>query len=561
MPKSSAGLAVAAEIPVAPLARFAIAPENPRSIRPKESIEALAANLKANGQLSAVICYEEKGKLWITVGGTRYLAAPAAGLPGLAYDVRAKAQAIDAGLAEQEGHAPLHPADQAAAFAADLVRLNPADDADRRLCIIKIANKVGKTSRFVEQRLAIAELHKPILAALRTDKITVHVAEAWANADVERQEDLWKGLSAERREILEARDIKELIDKADLADNDRLVKFVGKDAIAAAGGAFRQDLFEIEERYSWEKSAKGHVERKIVQKLAREKLAAARERLEKEGWGEVDTTLTLYRSWQLKKGVECKTKAQKAKRGVRISIGETGKLIYERGLPLKAAKAKASGVVVVDRDHAAEEKAREAHQRITGIACHVVGRAFFGRVSVALAALLAAMSRSLLQEISTHEPDLFDMGLYTNNEAPFGLSSDVGWKQTRAELVKLLKPHKGDLETFIHDKMNDDDRGRLLAFLVASLIDLNDSPEHPDKAARAQLATLGRLAGAAPAGHTAPKVADALASPLMRELLGLPALAVKVESNIAGFDTEAAAAGVKKAMKKAAAKKPAKRAA
>jgi ParB family chromosome partitioning protein len=150
---------------------FVIAKENPRTIRRPEDVEALAQNITAHGVLEPLVVYLEGGKCHVTVGGTRLLAAQKAGIPELPYTQLPKEAAIAAGLAEQEGHTPLHPADQARAYAAELDRLAGDGPIARDAAIRTIANRVGRTPRFVEQRLALAALHPPILKALREDKI------------------------------------------------------------------------------------------------------------------------------------------------------------------------------------------------------------------------------------------------------------------------------------------------------------------------------------------------------------------------------------------------------
>lgn len=499
-------------IPVAPLSQFAIAPENPRTIRPAEAIKALAENLAANGVLAPVICYEEGGKLQITCGGTRYLAAKQAGLVHLPYDRQDKARAIEAGLAEQEGHAPLHPADQAVAFAAELERAGEdpaAAIAAKSARINVIANRVGRTFRFVEQRLALATLHPPILQALRENKITVHQAEAWANADRDRQADLWKR-EGKRAAIHDARSIKKLIDKADLADNDRLVKFVGEAAYKAAGGGVRQDLFSVALE-PWDKAAKakGHLDRKLVLKLAREKLAAAKARTEKEGWGHVETTLSPSRHWS--SGKACKTAAERAKHAVEISIDHAGKLAYHRGLPLPGTPAKdgKKAAAQVVRNDKAEQQARDAHKRTLATACEIVGRSLHSAPRIALAVLAAQLARDEFREEFRktgrgRDGTVVAVGSSKwRSEKPIAMASDKAWAAIRAGWIEKLLPHVPDnLERALVFDFSDHDVTALIAYCVGAAIDIDErrsapagwEPDRPDKPARAHLLRLATLA-------------------------------------------------------------------
>jgi len=514
-------------IDVAPLSRFKIAPENPRTDRRKEDIADRAASMKAEGQLMPVICYAETqgGVEWlmITAGGTRFCAAPAAGLSVLWYERKSKEDAIRAGLVEQESSTPLSPADQARAYAAELDRLNGDGPLTRDAAVETIAARVGKTARFVAQRLALAGLFPPILEALAKGGISVKQAEAWANAPVERQQQLWLNKS---NHDADPDDVKRMVDKADLADTDRLAKFVGADAYKAAGGAVRQDLFDID-LPDWEKrkAGGGRLDKDLVQKLAREKLAEAKKKLEAEGWGEVKTTLGVSHSGYSEKA-KPKTKEERAKYRAEISIDHNGKLEIVRGLRIKTKEAtekKASSSASNWNDPVVKAQ-REEHSAVTDVATQIVGRAFFGKVSVALAALLAALSRETFRELQLFHGGLFDLSLYSSSLTPRGLSSDAGYKAKRAELVRLLKPHKADLETFIHDVMTDDQRGMLLAFLVSELMSLNEGmPDDVDLEGRRQLATLGRLAGANPASHgnaVPAALAKIVTSPLVSELTG-----------------------------------------
>jgi hypothetical protein len=534
MARSAAALKPAlvadANIPIAPLTSFAIAPENPRTIRPQDTIDALAANLAANGVLTAVICYEEKGKLWITCGGTRYLAAKQQKLAGLPYDRRDKAKAIEAGLAEQVGHAPLHPADEAVAFAAELdrrvgkMRSHAATEwqEDRAAGIRDIANRVGRTPRFVEQRLALATLHPPILQALRENRITVHQAEAWANADVERQEEIWRR-DGKRAHELDARTVKHLIDKADLADTDRLARYVGEEAYKAAGGAVRQDLFSIETGPTYgRKQPTGHLDRKLVQKLAREKLAKARAKLEAEGWGEVVATLAVSHAGYGPKGKPT-TKAGRAKYRAEVSIDHNGKVSIVRGLRLKkssAADADDDGPSEADVRNTAEAIAkRDEVNRTCEVAEQIVGRSLRNLPAVALAGLLAALTRVLI--LRTYGENLLNFDAWAKRRQLYGLASDDASGKWTDDMFELMEAHEKDLERFIALEMSDKSRGDLLALLVTMLISLDDAAKPVPGSSAEQLATLGELAGVDLNAHLTDHSADKVDLPLLRQLVGL----------------------------------------
>ncbi len=523
MARSAAALKPAlvadATIPVAPLANFVIAKENPRTIRPREAIDALAANLAANGVLTPVICYEEGGKLHITCGGTRFLAAKQANLDGLPYDRRTSIKAIEAGLAEQEGHAPLHPADQARAFEAELTRECGRGTAQRDDVIRRIANRVGRTERFVEQRLRLASLHPPILKALREDVITVHQAEAWANADPDRQEELWRS-KGKRAGELDPVVVKHLIDQLDIAATNRLAKFVGEADYRAAGGVIRQDLFAID---GVDKPV-GHLDPELVKKLARVKLAVARKKLEAEGWGEVKATLAVSHMGYGEKA-KPKTKEARARYGAHVSIDHNGKLVTVRGLRIKKVEKPDAGAKniqpVNDWNSPEARKAREDHERALETAAQIVGRELFSHTSIALAVVMAAMARATFpRELGDGYGDLVSFDTYGGIDALHGLSSDKAWTDTHADLLKMLKPQAKRLEAFIANDIDDATRGRLLAYMVAKNFEVAESRNDPNERARETLAAVGRMVGAKVQRHMTAQLAPKCDVALISELIG-----------------------------------------
>lgn len=513
------------------ISNFRIAPENPRTIRPKASIESLAQNLAAEGQLQPVICYrEDKDDIawrYITVGGTRLLAAQHAGIPALWFEELPKEAAIRAGLAEQEGHTVLHPADQARAYAAELERLNGEGPLVREAAIETLAKRVGKTPRFVAQRLALAALHPPILAALAEDLISVKQAEAWANADVERQAELWaKDPKRAASDHYDAREIKDMIDKADVGEADRLAKFVGEDAYKAAGGMVRQDLFDVDlEPWEAKRAAKGHLDRALIQKLAKEKLAKAKEKLEAEGWGEVKTTLGRSTAMYTEQA-KPKTKAERAKYRAEISIDDKGKLVTVRGLRIKTQEATGKPAAPTPEKLQQDKRARDEREATAQVAEQIVGRTMRNRPGVALAALLAALTRQLI--LGRYYAGLLDMDVNSRGRNFHGLASDDVAEKWVSTIKKRVAGHLGDMEEFIANEMSDSERGDLLSLLVVMLMDLGSGDEI-DVDNKQQLGALSRLAGVDLDSHLTDTVADKVDMTLLRELVGLEAPKAKAK--------------------------------
>jgi ParB/RepB/Spo0J family partition protein len=523
-------LAAEAQIPVAPLDRFAIAPENPRKVRSEDAMHELAASLASSGVITAVICYDEGGKLQITAGGTRLLAARHARLDGLPYDLRTKDEAITAGLVEQEGHHPLHAADQAEAYAAELVRFAERQEADaldrsetRTVAVLKVANSVGRTVRFVEQRLALAALHPPILKALRENKLGLDQASAWANAPAERQAEVWKEFGA-RALRLDTRGIRSALDKADLAENDRLVKFAGKDRYAQQGGMIRQDLFPIGVTGEIDLAAKPaeHYDREAVKRAAKDRLEAEANKYRAQGWGFVLTKAgsVVGAPSGYTVGKPCTTKDQKAKAGVSLSVGYDGKLVVQLHLRKQAEKKPAAAKTSAKDEAAAAQRAET--ERATTIATQIVGRSMLTSPSVAQALLINAMACDTFDELRGEGTELIELNLWNRDRDPQGLTTDDAWSREWAQYVVDLQPHRDDLVTFLLEKYTQAERDRLLAFLVAANLRL------PYWVADGKHSSARELAGLAnhcditsPEAYATDATRETIASSFFRQLVGL----------------------------------------
>jgi ParB/RepB/Spo0J family partition protein len=510
---------------------FVIAKENPRSIRRPEDVASLAQNIAAHGILEPLVAYREHGKFHVTVGGTRLLAAKTANLSELPYTELSKEAAIAAGLAEQEGHTPLHAADQARAYAAELSRLNGDGPITREAAIETIANRVGRTPRFVAQRLALASLHPPILKALGEDKITLPIAAAWANAPLDRQEKAW-GSSHMLRDV---RAIKSALAKGRLGADADLVKFVTLKAYKDAGGELQNDLFAFASDYGREadllsdtgKSAGVFIaDSGLINRLAREKLERAAKLRAKEGWGFIETGLGEFPSKKFERAGEPKTKEARAKVGLWISIDRYEHKI--KATPIrklepvaeakggKAAASKGSG-----KDYAAEEKARRAHNRTLKAAASLVGRSVTGGTpGLALAIIVASLASEVLELDREADAVSINPGRGADN---IGLASDAAHEVERKYWQKTLQPHVSELEAYFL-KRPAGDIERLLQFIVAETIWLHEwnyqKPAAHEKAKRAHLKQLAGLVTIDIDAHRTPKVADVLDSPLLRELVG-----------------------------------------
>src|SRR3546814_6682994 len=84
----------------------------------------------------------------------------------------------EASLAENFQRVPMNPADECVAFKHYIDRGATAED---------LATRFGITTRFVEQRVSLAELARPVFEELAAREIPLGVAQAYAvTPDVER---------------------------------------------------------------------------------------------------------------------------------------------------------------------------------------------------------------------------------------------------------------------------------------------------------------------------------------------------------------------------------------
>ncbi len=175
---------------------------------------------------------------------------------------------VEASLTENFQRVPMNPADECTAFNFLIQKGMTAED---------VAKRQGVTTRFVEQRVRLAELAPSVFQALAAGEITLGVAQAYAvTSDVDRQARVFTQMSTSyygdnpdniRRAIL----------NGSVKANDAKARFVGRDAYVAAGGRIEGDLFATEGDENW-------IDVDLLEDLAGKKLeAAAAELAQSEG--------------------------------------------------------------------------------------------------------------------------------------------------------------------------------------------------------------------------------------------------------------------------------------
>lgn len=253
------------------------------NVRPRdEDVAELVASIRAHGLLQPLVGRDRgDGKVEIVDGNRRLKAMQLIDAADDAADVstiewvhvvlrpsEAEADAFEISLAANVLRKPLHPVREYEAF-ADLVEKGKDKQA--------IADHFGIGLRAVEQRLALGRLHEDVRAAWLEGRITGEAARAFTlAAPAEQAAYLAKVQHDWQRN---ARSIRQAFTADTMEADHTTALFVGREAYAAAGGAFVSDLFT--DRPDFADAA-------LVVRLADEKLASEAKRiLEEEGWGEV----------------------------------------------------------------------------------------------------------------------------------------------------------------------------------------------------------------------------------------------------------------------------------
>lgn len=241
---------LATSIEMVPFRQLRRAPENVRRHRPDEDIMSLADDIAAHGLLQSLIGYKAQHPLgggalfaWIAGGGRRLQALQLLVDEGrLSFDVlipvliRPQEEAVEISLSENLAKRDMNPVDECNGFAA-LMEIGNIDEAG-------LAKRFGFSERYVKQRLRLATLADPILAALGDRKITIDAAMAYAtSSDVELQKKIFAVQEKSGHDRHGAARIRSAYSTAQLTTKSALYVFVGADRYEQDGGGYEDDLF------------------------------------------------------------------------------------------------------------------------------------------------------------------------------------------------------------------------------------------------------------------------------------------------------------------------------
>lgn len=493
-----------------PIELFKVAPENPRAHRKEvEDLGSLAPLVRKYGVVNPVICYLEGKTLWVTAGRRRLAAASDVGAEELPHRRYPKDIAIQLGLAEQEGHRPLHVADQARAWA---LRLRQGGNA------VEIANDFGVTELTVRQRARLGDMHAPILDALGANRIDLAVAKAFANAEPDQQISLWKkfGRGGDRLHI-QVWQLREAINQKKISATDSIARFVSEKAYVEAGGRIQQDLFNTQAHRDDDDSAglTYWLDPAIAEKLADEKFAEKIEELKKAGWGFVmrddgDAWRTLEYSQAPK------TMAERKKFGLVLALDGNGKIATQVGKRIRTTAGKrlddAPAAVATPNEPGKPAPqppiSHTAHEQLTRAAGGIVGYALAKTPELALAALIAQLARKRWGKPEGDQPDV--LAIY-----PAHMPHGIGARQQAPQLqCESGKGGTDEMEETWREKLAADlddaeavvfrwplkDKLSCLAFLLGQLVILTEPrADAPRKLRRRRAAELASLASVQPA--------------------------------------------------------------
>lgn len=252
-------------------------PLNVRKTDSHAALEELKASILAHGLMqNLVVVPAKRGKYHVIAGGRRLEALRQLWNEGkLPSDYAVPCQIAEAGqaaelsLAENVVRQAMHPADQFEAWSAL---------AEQGLTAADIALRFGVEEKLVLKRLKLGRVAPAIMVAFRAGELTLEAVSAFTvTDDHKRQVAVFKSLSGWQKD--NDSHIRRCLMKDAVRGDDKLAKFVGLEAYAAAGGKSRTDLFA--ETVYLEKP-------ELLNKLADEKLEAAVQALRAEGWGWVE---------------------------------------------------------------------------------------------------------------------------------------------------------------------------------------------------------------------------------------------------------------------------------
>ncbi len=257
------------DIELIPLGKLRLSEANVRKNDSNLFIEELAANIEAKGLLQNLIVVpaKKRGMYDVTAGGRRLRALNyLLGTGKLPKDHPVACRVLDIDAAEQSELSLIENVIRLDMTPTDEIRaykhfVNEGSDLDA------IAKRFGRTRRFIEGRLRLADLADPIFAALEEGKITLDVAKAYATTpNHDRQMMVWNELSNSWQGN-NPDSIRRMVTHSAIRSSSPMAKLASEADYLAAGGKIERDLFTEDGGETW-------IDAEIAQRIAGEKLQA-----------------------------------------------------------------------------------------------------------------------------------------------------------------------------------------------------------------------------------------------------------------------------------------------
>ncbi|RVG48966.1 ParB/RepB/Spo0J family partition protein [Sinorhizobium meliloti] len=317
-------------------------PRNVRKTYSAEGIEALAANIRADGyrllQNLVIRKGDKRGRYFVVAGGRRLAALKLlaeAGEITKDYPVECKERegeiATEISLAENVMREDMHPVDQYEAF--DALAKQGKDIAD-------IAARFGTTETIVRKRLALARVSPILLQQFRDEDMSFAQLSAFTvSDDHERQVTVWNSLPSWSRD---PHSIRRALTEEMIPATDKRIQFIGGlEAYEEAGGQVQRELFD-------DRNAGYAMDVALVEKLVAEKLETAAATVRAEGW----------------KWVECSATAPAGYHAMKRHYPEALPLSEEDQAALDAAQAEYDELAELMESGMAEARLSDVEKRI-----------------------------------------------------------------------------------------------------------------------------------------------------------------------------------------------------
>ena len=182
------------------------------------------------------------------------------------------ADAAEASLVENTMRASMHIVDELHAY-RELIEKHGYTNED-------LSNRFGKPVKEIDKVLALSAVSPKLLAKCKAGDIDLDTLKAFTlEPDHKKQMEVYKAATNDGRWEPNSWQVKDLITDDAVRASDSLAKFVGIKNYEKAGGATSSDLFGDESYIA---------DAVLLQNLANEKIAKAKEKLEAEGWSSVE---------------------------------------------------------------------------------------------------------------------------------------------------------------------------------------------------------------------------------------------------------------------------------